>query len=521
MLSWADQWSYLLIAAVGWVIVQGAASRLLFRRSAKSSIDVWAKLDTVGLTSGLLYKARAIAASIASTQRYSHDGYLRFSKPLDRPFAMPTTLTRTPIVVLPPSLLPLLNRPDKTTEAEWSNLPGMTDMIQAPYAYSDPSIYQNMFHFDAFRRRFAKHCMPAMAAITAEEIARGFSEVWGNTPGKWKVLNAWEASGRISVRAAQRIIVGLPLGRDERFLEASRLFANAVFVYAGLINCFPPVCRPVVGPIFSMPTRRYQRQCIAMLTPLIEERIAIWRKFGEEGEEVPDDFLQWLIPCCAEEGPEKLEPASVACRLLGIMTTSIVSVSFVFSHCLVDLFDSPDAEDFVRGLEAECRRVSQAHNDSLSTTEAVDSLYRCDSALRESMRLSDVSITSLFRDVKSGSVDLGNGIHIPPGVRMVFPTQSMHRDAAYYEDPDRFDAFRFSRQFEGLGRDEHQASGSQPRELITSITPSFLVFGYGRHTCPGRWWASQVLKQMMAHLIMNYDIELVGKPTKVSLAEEA
>ncbi len=199
------------------------------------------------------------------------------------------------------------------------------------------------------------------------------------------------------------------------------------------------------------------------------------------------------------------------------MTTSIVSISFVFSHCLLDLYTSPDKHDFIGGLEAECQRVSQSYPGGLSTTEAADSLYRCDSTLRESMRLSDVSITSLFRDVLSGSVDLGGGIRIPPGVRLVFPSQSMHRDAANYKDPDRFDAFRFSRKFEGVVKTEQGESKPQSRELITTITPSFLVFGYGRHTCPGRWWASQVLKQMIAYFILNYDFEFVGRPAKGSV----
>ncbi len=285
----AEQLISLLIAVVGFFIVRRLVTKLLSKSQVKpdSVNEVWTKIDVVGLSAGLFPWARAIFASITSTQRYSSHGYTRFNKLLNRPFAMPTTLTNKPMVVLPPSMLPMLNRPDKLGDAEWSNLPGMTDMIQAPFAYSDPGIYKNMFHFEAFRRRFAKNCMPTMAEITAEEIGLAFNEVSGNTPGRWKALNVWEASGRVSVRAAQRIMVGLPLGRNEAFLQASRLFANAVFVGAGLINCFPPVCRPWIGPLFAIQTKYYQRQCVRLLVPLIEERIRIWKKFGEEGDQVP------------------------------------------------------------------------------------------------------------------------------------------------------------------------------------------------------------------------------------------
>jgi hypothetical protein len=67
----------------------------------------------------------------------------------------------------------------------------------------------------------------------------------------------------------------------------------------------------------------------------------------------------------------------------------------------------------------------------------IESLYRVDSTIRESMRVSDVSVTSLHRDVTSGQLDIGNGIVIviPPGVRIGFPTQNIHLDPSNYESP--------------------------------------------------------------------------------------
>ena len=149
---------------------------------------------------------------------------------------------------------------------------------------------------------------------------------------------------------------------------------------------------------------------------------------------------------------------------------------------------------------------------NLSTKAAVDRLFRVDSAIRESIRLSDVAMTALARDVVSSKLDLGNGIQVPRGVRIVFPTQAIHRGPRYYEDPLHFDPFRFSRRFEGaadpIGR---RASG---QESITSITDSFLAFGHGKHACPGRWFAAQTMKQALATILLNFDVEVVRKPAK-------
>jgi cytochrome P450 len=64
------------------------------------------------------------------------------------------------------------------------------------------------------------------------------------------------------------------------------------------------------------------------------------------------------------------------------------------------------------------------------------------------MRVSDVMVANIFRDVTAGEIDIGNGLRAEPGVRMVFSTQAIHMYPDNYDDPNRFNAFRFSRPFE-------------------------------------------------------------------------
>lgn len=220
--------------------------------------------------------------------------------------------------------------------------------------------------------------------------------------------------------------------------------------------------------------------------------------------------MQWLIGTAAKGGPEQLNATRIANRLIALMTPLIFAVCYVFSHTVLDVYGSSDKEEFINGLYAECKAVSEKHA-GLGTAEAVDSLYRIDSTIRESMRTSDVAVTNLFRDVSAGEADLGDGIIVTKGVRMAFPTQNIHLDPEYYEDPQRFDAFRFSRGFEVLDETGLQAR-TQERELIVTPTLSFLPLGYGRHACPGRWFAAQTMKQALAYIVLNYDVELMGKP---------
>ncbi|KAF2963105.1 hypothetical protein GQX73_g10472 [Xylaria multiplex] len=508
-MAWINSWLLVALLAVGLSLLQGIVSAVLHRNTKEGAL--WVKLDAVGVASGGLFPwGRAIVTSIISTRAFADEGYTKFSKALCRPYALPTTWTGKAIVVVPPSRMhQLLTRPDKQIDSEITNIPGLVETVQMPFVISDPDIYQNTIHFDVVRKKMSKKDMQFFAPITDEEIGLAYEDIWGGS-NEWKTINGWDACGQVIARTAQRILIGLPLARDEKLLEASRLYANAVLLGGALMNCFPPFLRKFVGPIIALRARYFRARCVSMLVPIITTRLRIFTA-PKQADKVPDDFLQWMIEVAAKGGPEQLNATRIANRLIALMTPLIFATCYVFSHAVLDVHGSPDKEEFISGLYAECKDISEKHG-GLGTVEAVDSLYRIDSTIRESMRTSDVAVTNLFRDVSAGKVNLGDGITVTKGVRMAFPTQNIHLDPEYYnKEPKRFDAFRFSRGFEGLDEAGLRAR-AQERELVVTPTLSFLPLGYGRHACPGRWFAAQTMKQALAYIVLNYDVELTGKP---------
>ncbi|RYP50585.1 hypothetical protein DL768_003930 [Monosporascus sp. mg162] len=499
MMSWTQYLLSLAIPSFVLFLLQWLRVRVSHRRPLP---EVWARLDMVGASPmSQLSFLGAVARSIVSTRQLANEGYLKFSKSLDRPFALPTTWVRSgSVMVLPPSLVPLLTRPDRTSEGEWTNLRGLVETIQLPYIITDPNIYQNVLHFDVVRRKMQNRDMGRLAPVTADEVDKAFRAIWG-TQTTWETINGWEACGRVISRASQRILIGLPLSRDETLLETSRQYANSLLVGGAIINCFPPALRWFAAPLVALRARYFQSRFVKMLVPVVEERIRRWEADKDGG---PDDFLQWMIPICAKEGADQLDATRIALRLVSLLTPLIFAVCYVFAHCVLDIHGGPARADVLASLEEECARVSAQHT-GITTSESVNALFRIDSALRESMRVSDVAVTNLFRDVTAGEVDVGNGLRVGPGVRMVFPTQDVHLDPDNYKDPRQYDAFRFSRPFEDVKENNRE------RELITTTTPTFLPFGYGRHACPGRWFAAQLMKQALAYIVLNYDLELVSR----------
>ncbi|OAL70062.1 hypothetical protein A7D00_5591 [Trichophyton violaceum] len=225
------------------------------------------------------------------------------------------------------------------------------------------------------------------------------------------------------------------------------------------------------------------------------------------------DVIKWLIEVSENHGPEQLTAKKIAGRILALTSMFVFAIGWVFVHVVLDIHCSPSSNEIVSTLIAECQKVS-AQYQGLSSKEAIDKLYCLDSAVRESMRLNDVMVHLLPLDIISGQpINIGEGIQISAesGLRTVFPAQMVHHDRDIYQNPERFDAFRFSREHE-TSSNEQPTTGK--RELVTTVSTSFLPFGYGRHACPGRWFVAYMVKQATAYALLNYDVEVIKSPGK-------
>lgn len=114
------------------------------------------------------------------------------------------------------------------------------------------------------------------------------------------------------------------------------------------------------------------------------------------------------------------------------------------------------------------------------------------------------------------TIELSNGTVIHAGETIAMPSGPMARDTKYYDDPLRFNGDRF---YPAMveGPDEFRSLNKK----YTDIEPGNLSWGNGRFSCPGRWYASLMMKLLLATLILRYDMEFppgqTGRPSSVVL----
>ena len=159
---------------------------------------------------------------------------------------------------------------------------------------------------------------------------------------------------------------------------------------------------------------------------------------------------------------------------------------------IVDLFLHPEALNAVR-LELK-ENLSSSSTASLYEKETLSKLTVLESCISESMRRT--SYTFSTRQAKTNTTIQcldKTKIGLRKGDMLIYPAFLRH------VDPDLFGPHPYRYQF-----DRFVKRSNQPK------VPSVLLFGCGAHTCPGRYWAINMIKMLVALIVQRMDIEFVN-----------
>lgn len=260
--------------------------------------------------------------------------------------------------------------------------------------------------------------------------------------------------------------------------------------------------------------------------------------------------MQWVIEECYATGDLKqLKTGRIIHRLLMFNLVAIHAISLTTTEAILDLHSSSMSSDFVDRLREESDRVLRQFNGRWSL-DSLSKLHRLDSTIRESLRFSNFGVTALSRQVSTDErmnhsmysiassaslmmillslqvtapdgILLGDQARIPAGVRICVPMHEIHHDSAFYSKPRTFDPFRFSRSFEENDVTGATKTGSKSApQPATAGSNSFLAFGYGRHMCPGRFFAVNEMKLMLTSMLKNYDVQYMAeRPARQTVME--
>ncbi|KAF8874827.1 hypothetical protein CPB85DRAFT_1444223 [Mucidula mucida] len=114
-----------------------------------------------------------------------------------------------------------------------------------------PAIANDLYHIPVIRSIYTMKELPSMFDDMNNEILHALSVVLPQDEEQWCPIRPQEIAMDIVARASNRIFVGLPLCRNEEYLEINKQFALDVLMKASVLKMFPRFMRRLVSALFS------------------------------------------------------------------------------------------------------------------------------------------------------------------------------------------------------------------------------------------------------------------------------
>ncbi|KAH8103129.1 cytochrome P450 [Cristinia sonorae] len=363
-------------------------------------------------------------------------------------------------------------------------------------------VHENPYHISVVRTSLTRN-LGVLYPIVREELMMASHEYISPTED-WIKIDAFQTIMKIVCRTSNRIFVGLPLCRDAEFMELNINFTMEVVKTAFLFNMVPKFLRGFVTRLTSLEAMK--RRAEMLLRPLVEERLALLEQYGDGWSDKPNDMLSWLIDA-SPRGDGQLQ--SVVLRVLMVNFGAIHTSSMSFAHALYHLAAFPE-------YQAELRKeVDTVAEEFGWTKEGLAKMVKVDSFIKESSRYYGLGSISLAR-IAAKDFTFSDGTFIPKGTMVSAAARAMHFDEENYANADVFDPWRFT-------NSDKPGSSASLRNQFVNTHPDFLLFGLGKHACPGRFFASTELKSLLANFVFTYDMRLqkdgvVPPPTWIGAA---
>ncbi|GJN73740.1 hypothetical protein PCL_02709 [Purpureocillium lilacinum] len=463
--------------------------------------------------------------SVAYFTRYRSwitDGYLKYGKE-GLPFVVPASISRASDVVLPRSLVSwFMEQPDTALSADEAH----EGILYGKYNFLDPRVAHESFG----TRVIYKHLSRNLATLVPEiddEVGYAVDFALRNVSDEWTTINLWDMWLDIVPRVTNRMLAGRGACRDDLFLQSMISFADDVVRSCIFLRMFPKALHPIFGRLLTLPNWLHWWRAHRRLLPTIQQRLQDMKRQAEGAPELehwvpPDDFISWYIRLAlAEQRLEELDPTVISKHLLPLEFASIHTTVLTGHSWLLDLLTTAPGDRVLDVLRDELK----AHKPAAGpwTKSALLSLVRVDSSIRESQRLSNFHATLVERVVVSpdGIRHPGFDWTLPKGIFVTVNLEGTHHDEDIYPHAQTYDPLRFSRireAWEKKPEEERRAAADEGRKVMglgmVTTSDQHFAFGLGRHACPGRFFVAHELKLVMAHLLLNYDVEMLSERPK-------
>lgn len=244
----------------------------------------------------------------------------------------------------------------------------------------------------------------SLLGVMAEEVAYGYRKVVG-MPTEWKFFPTYQTMLQIVALTSGRVFVGLPLSRDEAWIQASIQHTIGSVHFSDKLRGYFPWIRPLVAPFLRerKEVHEVQTTVARLLEPIMNKHdLSVPngglqtanskpRRANEDNQ--AGRMLGWLLGQYAKKAAEPPDPARLVRDHLTLSFAAVHVASMALSHVLHDLAARPEYLAILRSeLDAELKNCLL---EGVLDTKSLANLVKMDSFIKESLRLSPSGIGKL------------------------------------------------------------------------------------------------------------------------------
>ncbi|KAI0194214.1 cytochrome P450 [Astrocystis sublimbata] len=417
--------------------------------------------------------------------KYGHDHVRRrYEQAKDENYVTQTIMSD--VLVIAPKYLNELNM---LPESKLSSTAELVERVMGQFTGVDLLLRDHLSH-DICRgplRKGLADLVPIMAQELVATMSERLNQPVSNEP---TVLVAYKLMYSLIDAMTSRVFVGKEHCHNKLWKNALTNLPADVEITKLTLLPFPRFIRGLLAPLIPRRNRVFrQRAEVRELLFSTPETLAVTKE---------PSVLNFFIESGKDQNPD-----TITARLMILSGAALHTSSMALTHAIFDLCAMPE---YIEPLRSEAQASYSLENDKweLST---VQRLRRLDSFLKESQRLSNARFLG-FNRIATDTIKLSDGLIIPRGTKIALPGGAMRYDAQFYEQPDKFDRLRFYRV------DESDGGTTNIQQDFVGIEPGNLTWGNGRFTCPGRWYASAMVKLILAELLLSYDISFADGQTQ-------
>ncbi|KAK4169837.1 cytochrome P450 [Cladorrhinum sp. PSN259] len=373
-------------------------------------------------------------------------------------------------------------------------------------------ILESRLHHSIVQRKLTPRLTTLLPQM--EEAATAAFDEYFPQSTEWTEFMPYQALAKASARLSAGVIVGPEFADNEEWLHVAIDYTENLFRTVVILRMFPSWMHPLLARLHPSywAGKRLLEQGKRLLGPKLQTLLDL----NDAGKWQPDDtkpedlnVLSWLAALAKgrERTAETIGHVLVLVALATVHTTLLRMVNVLYDV----LSTNPELQD---ELLAEIAEVAKKGWHDNANGNPYDDLHKLDSVLRESQRMSPPTTMGMKRLFKQ-DYTFADGTHVRAGTYACMPVFAVENDPAVTPNPEKFDGLRAYR--------ERFASAEEKTEyLFSSPGPQFLNFGYGKTACPGRFFASVVVKMVTVKALTEYEFKFKdakGRPQNLMFHE--